>query len=66
VKLIRDKAVVYEGKIASLKRFKDDVRDVNEGFECGIGLVKHNDIKAGDLIEIYQIEKIARRLDSKR
>ena len=64
-KLIRDKEVVYTGKIAGLKRFKDDVREVAEGFECGIGLERHNDIKAGDLIEIYQIEKIARRLESR-
>jgi len=65
-KLVRDKAVVYEGKISSLKRFKDDVRDVAEGVECGIGLDRHDDIRAGDLIEVYQIEKVARRLDSKK
>jgi translation initiation factor IF-2 len=65
-KLIRDKGVIYEGKIASLKRFKDDVREVAEGVECGIGLDRHDDIRAGDLIEIYRIEKIARRLDSKK
>jgi len=65
-KLIRDKSVIYEGKIASLKRFKDDVRDVNEGVECGIGLDRHDDIKVGDLIEVYSIEKVARRLDSKK
>ena len=65
-KLVRDKAVVYEGKISSLKRFKDDVREVNEGVECGIALERHNDIRAGDLIEIYQIEKVARRLDSRK
>lgn len=65
-KLIRDKQVIYTGKIAGLKRFKDDVREVNEGFECGISLSGHDDIRAGDLIEIYQIEKIARRLDSPR
>jgi translation initiation factor IF-2 len=65
-KLVRDKKVVYEGKIASLKRFKDDARDVAEGFECGIGLDRHDDIKVGDLIEIYQIEKVARRLESRR
>ncbi|MCX5678489.1 MAG: translation initiation factor IF-2 [Candidatus Omnitrophica bacterium] len=65
-KLIRDKQVVYEGKISSLKRFKDDVREVNEGVECGIGLSGHDDIRTGDLIEIYQIEKIARRLDARR
>lgn len=65
-KLIRDKKIVYEGKISSLKRFKDDVRDVNEGVECGIGLDRHDDVRAGDLIEVYSIEKVARRLDSKK
>jgi len=65
-KLIRDKAVIYEGKIASLKRFKDDVREVAEGVECGIGLDRHDDIKTGDLIEVYSIEKVARRLDFKK
>ncbi|MDO8525293.1 MAG: hypothetical protein Q7S07_02255 [Candidatus Omnitrophota bacterium] len=65
-KLIRDKNVVYEGKISSLKRFKDDVREVNEGVECGIALDRHDDIKVGDLIEVYSIEKVARRLDSKK
>ncbi|MFA5084825.1 MAG: translation initiation factor IF-2 [Candidatus Omnitrophota bacterium] len=66
VKLIRNKEVVYEGKISSLKRFKDDVREVNEGVECGISLDRHDDIKESDIIEQYQIEKVARRLDSKR
>ncbi len=65
-KLIRDKQIVYEGKIASLKRFKDDMREVAEGFECGIGLDRHDDIKTGDLVEIYTIEKVARRLESKK
>ncbi|MBI4974343.1 MAG: translation initiation factor IF-2 [Candidatus Omnitrophica bacterium] len=65
-KLLRDKSVIYEGRIASLKRFKDDVREVAEGFECGIGLERHDDIKAGDLIEVYGIEKVARRLDSRK
>ncbi len=65
-KLIRDKIVIYQGKISSLKRFKDDVREVNEGFECGIGLEKHDDIKTGDLVEIYTIEKVARRLESRK
>jgi translation initiation factor IF-2 len=65
-KLVRNKQVVYEGKIGSLKRFKDDVREVNEGVECGIGLDRHDDIKEGDLIELYSIEKVARRLESRR
>ncbi|MBN2453572.1 MAG: translation initiation factor IF-2 [Candidatus Omnitrophica bacterium] len=65
-KLFRERQVVYTGKIASLKRFKDDVREVAEGVECGIGLSGHDDIKAGDVIEIYSIEKVARRLDARR
>ena len=65
-KLVRDRVMIYEGKIASLKRFKDDVREVAEGFECGIGLAGHDDIKVGDFIEVYQIEKVARRLESRR
>ncbi len=62
VKLVRDKQVVYEGKVGSLKRFKDDVKEVAEGFECGIGLGGHDDIKEGDVIEAYTIEMVARRL----
>jgi translation initiation factor IF-2 len=56
-RLIRDQVVVFEGKFASLKRFKDDVREVAEGYECGIGLDGFNDIKAGDVIEAFQIEQ---------
>jgi translation initiation factor IF-2 len=62
IKLIRDKQVVFEGKVGSLKRFKDDVREVAEGFECGIGLAGHDDIKEGDIIEAHTIEMVARRL----
>ena len=65
-KLIRAKEVVYEGKISSLKRFKDDVKDVAEGVECGIGFSNHNDIREGDTIELYSIEKVARRLNSRK
>ncbi len=65
-KLIRSKEVVYEGKIGGLKRFKDDVKEVAEGVECGIGLDRHNDIREGDLIELYTIEKVARRLESRK
>ncbi|AIS52481.1 translation initiation factor IF-2 [Thermoanaerobacter kivui] len=60
IRVIRDGIVVYEGKIASLKRFKDDVREVQQGFECGIGIDKFNDIKEGDIIEAYQMEEIPR------
>ncbi|HUF23953.1 MAG TPA: translation initiation factor IF-2 [Vicinamibacterales bacterium] len=58
-RLLRDGAVVWTGKIASLKRFKDDVAEVTKGFECGIGLANFNDIKAGDVIEAFSVEKIA-------
>ena len=62
VSLIRNGEVAFEGKLASLKRFKDDVREVAEGFECGIALAGFADIKEGDIIEAYEIEKIARKL----
>jgi len=63
VRVIRDGVEVYEGGIASLKRFKDDVREVRESFECGIGIENFNDVKVGDLIEAYRIEEVARSLD---
>jgi translation initiation factor IF-2 len=63
VRVIRDGVEVYEGTIASLKRFKDDVREVREGFECGIGVENFNDVKVGDLIEAYRIEEVARSLE---
>jgi translation initiation factor IF-2 len=62
VRLIRDNVVIYEGRINSLKRFKEDTSEVREGFECGVGLENYNDIKVGDLIEAFTIEKIARQL----
>jgi translation initiation factor IF-2 len=62
VRVIRDNVVVYEGKLGSLRRFKDDVREVQQGYECGIGIENFNDIKAGDIIEAYAIDKIAGKL----
>jgi len=62
VRLVRDHVVIYEGKISSLRRFKDDASEVREGFECGIGLENFNDVKTGDVIEAYTIERIARQL----
>ena len=59
VRLLRDNVVVYEGKITSLKRFKDDASEVRSGFECGIGLENFNDLKLGDVIESYTMEKMA-------
>ncbi len=61
-RVIRDDANIYEGKINSLKRFKDDVREVQEGFECGIALEGFKDIKTDDIIEAYQIEEEAAKL----
>ncbi len=58
-RLVRDNVVVFEGKITSLRRFKDDVSEVRSGFECGIGLDRYNDLKVGDHIEVFVIEKIA-------
>jgi len=62
VRVIRDGVEVYDGTLASLKRFKDDVREVREGFECGIGVENFNDLKVGDLIEAYRVEEVARSL----
>jgi translation initiation factor IF-2 len=62
VRLVRDSVVVYEGEIASLRRFKDDVSEVKAGFECGIGLDHFSDIKEGDIIECYTLEKYAAEL----
>jgi len=57
-RLIRDHVVVYEGKIGSLRRFKDDVSEVKSGFECGIGFEKFNDIKVGDIIEVFTMQRV--------
>ncbi|MBY0494005.1 MAG: translation initiation factor IF-2 [Cyanobacteria bacterium] len=58
-RLLRDNVVVWEGKLASLKRFKDDASEVKSGFECGIGLQNFNDVKVGDVIEVFQMERVA-------
>lgn len=60
VRLVRDGIVIHEGKISSLKRFKDDAKEVAQGFECGIGIENYNDIKEGDIIECFQMEEIKR------
>ena len=62
VRLLRDNVVVYDGKMASLKRFKDDVKEVATGYECGIAIEGFNDIKVGDIIEAYQMEEVAAKL----
>ena len=59
IRVVRDSIVIFEDKIASLRRFKDDVREVAAGYECGIGLDKFNDIKVGDVLEAFVMEEIA-------
>ena len=60
VRVIRDNVVIHDGKLASLKRFKDDVKEVTKGFECGIQIENYNDIKEGDIIEVYIMEEVKR------
>jgi translation initiation factor IF-2 len=61
IRLIRDGIVIHEGKISSLKRFKDDAKEVLQGFECGIGIEKYNDIKVGDIIECFMMQEVERK-----
>ncbi len=62
VRVIRDHVMVYQGKMASLRRFKDDVREVQQGYECGIGVENFSDLKNGDVLEVFTIDKIAGKL----
>jgi translation initiation factor IF-2 len=62
IRVIRDAVQVYEGELGSLKRFKDDAKEVREGFECGLNVANFNDIKVGDIIECYRVEEVARLL----
>jgi translation initiation factor IF-2 len=63
-RVVRDGTAVYTGTLSSLKRFKDDVREVKEGLECGIGIENFNDLKVGDRIESFRMEEIKRTLQS--
>ena len=63
IRVVRDGTEIYSGGISSLKRFKDDVREVKEGLECGIGVENFNDVKVGDVLEAYRIEEVARTLE---
>ena len=60
VRVIRDNVVIHEGKLATLKRFKDDAKEVTKGFECGMQIENYNDVKEGDIIEVYIMEEIKR------
>jgi translation initiation factor IF-2 len=63
VRVLRDRKVVHSGKISSLRRLKDDVREVQSGFECGIGVEGFADVKPGDVLEVYELEEIRPSLD---
>ena len=62
VRVLRDNVVIHDGELDSLKRFKDDVREVKAGFECGLSLRGYNDINVGDQLEVYEIQEVARKL----
>jgi translation initiation factor IF-2 len=63
-RLLRDNVVIHESKVGSLRRFKDDVREVQSGYECGIGIDRYNDLKPGDVIECFRMDEIKRTLES--
>ena len=58
-RLLRDNVVIWQGRLSSLRRFKDDVSEVKTGTECGIALERFNDVKVGDIIEVFTVERIA-------
>ena len=62
IRVLRDNVVIYEGELESLRRFKDDVQEVRNGTECGIGVRNYNDVRAGDLIEVFESREVARAL----
>ena len=62
VRLIRDNVVIHEGKLGTLKRFKDEVKEVNAGQECGMNFENYQDMRPGDIIECYRVEEVARTL----
>ncbi len=62
IRVLRDDVVIYEGELESLRRFKDDVNEVRQGFECGIGVRNYNDVREGDKIEVYDVKEVARTL----
>jgi translation initiation factor IF-2 len=62
VRLLRDDVVVFDGKISSLKRFKEDAKEVASGYECGIGLENFQDVKPGDIFEVYKVHEVEAEL----
>ncbi len=63
IRVLRDEVVIYEGELESLRRFKDDVQEVRQGMECGIGVKNYNDVKAGDKIEVFDVKEVARTIE---
>ena len=66
VRLLRDDVVIYTGALAQLKRFKDDVKEVRETYECGMSFENYNDIMVGDVVECYEVEEVAAKLEEIR
>ena len=62
MRLLRDNVVIHEGKLKTLKRFKDEVREVREGYECGMAFENYDDIRQGDVIEAFEVEEVQRDL----
>ena len=62
VRLIRDGIVIYTGELGSLKRFKDDVKEVSSGYDCGLNIANYNDIKEGDMVEAYEEVEVSKTL----
>ncbi len=66
MRVLRDGVIIYDGKLASLRRFKDDVKEVASNYECGIGIKDFNDIKEGDIIEAFTMEEVKRTLEQSK
>ena len=64
VRLLRDDVVIHDGALKTLRRFKDDVREVKEGYECGMSFENYSDVREGDVVEFYEIEEVARTLEA--
>ena len=62
IRVLRENVVIYEGELESLRRFKDDVQEVRNGMECGIGVKNYNDVKVGDQIEVFEIIEVQRQI----
>ena len=62
VRLLRDNVVIHQGKLATLRHFKDDVAEVRDGYECGMSFESYQDIQVGDVIECYEVEEVARTI----